>query len=101
MGFLSSRATPDMSRARLGGWLFVLIGLLAAGNAGAVAITIAANTNWSAINTGSGAGGQPNNSDTITISGATTLTVDVANGVVSAITIGSANTAGATLSFNA
>src|SRR5437016_5797567 len=91
-----------MSRTGLAQCLLFLFGmLLAASNAGAVLITIAANTNWSAINTGSGLGGQPNNSDTITITGATTQTVDVANGVVSAIIIGSANTAGATLSFNA
>lgn len=71
------------------------------GAAWAVAITIAASTNWSAINTGSGPGGQPSAADTITISGNTILTVNVANGVCASMTIGSANTSGATLAFNA
>src|SRR6476469_7349414 len=56
-------------------------------------ITIAANTNWSAITTGSGPGGQPGTGDAITITGGT-LTVNVA-----AATCGSISFTGGTLSI--
>src|SRR5687768_11845662 len=75
--------------------------MLAPGQAHAALVTINSNTNWSAVATGSGAGGQPDNTDTITISGNTQLTVDVGDGIVSSITIGSQNQAGARLVFNA
>src|SRR5437879_4707678 len=56
----------------------------------AAAITITVNTNWSAINTGTGAGGQPSTGDTILVKNGATLTVDVANGQVGTITLGGA-----------
>jgi len=72
------------------------------GPALAAAITISANTAWSAITTGSGPGGLPAAADTITINSARVLTVDVNNGVCASITIGSsANSTGASLTFNA
>ena len=67
----------------------------------AAAITISANTNWSAIVTGSGPLGQPNSTDTITITNGATLTVNVTNGTCASIQIGttaSSNTG--TLSFS-
>lgn len=66
-------------------------------------ITITANTNWSAITTGSGAGGQPNANDVIVVKNNRTLTVDVANGIAGQITLGGGNPGGGpgTLRFNA
>ena len=60
------------------------------------AISITANTNWSAITTGSGTGGAPTASDTITISNNATLTVNVSTAVASSITITGAGTNGTT-----
>src|SRR5438046_2860117 len=58
------------------------------------AITISASQNWSAINTGSGPGGQPDATDAITVS-AVTLTVDVIDGACASITLtGTAATLG-------
>jgi hypothetical protein len=81
-----------------------LLALLGAwsGAAPGAAIVISANTNWSTINTGSGPGGQPDATDTITINSGRVLTVDVTNGACSSMVIGSnTNTTGATLAFSA
>src|SRR5688572_21328851 len=78
--------------AALGAW---------SGPASAVAITISANTLWSAIATGSGPGGQPSAADTITINSGIVLTVDVSNGVCASMQIGTSTaTAGASLTFS-
>ncbi|MFM7844719.1 MAG: beta strand repeat-containing protein, partial [Planctomycetota bacterium] len=64
------------------------------------AIVISANTNWSAITTGSGVGGQPTSADTIVVNPGATLTIDVNNAVVGGVTLGN-NTAGtATIAFS-
>jgi len=64
------------------------------------AIVISANTNWSAITTGSGVGGQPTAADSIVVNNGVTLTIDVANAVAGGVTLGN-NTAGtATLTFS-
>ncbi|HET7670914.1 MAG TPA: DUF6701 domain-containing protein [Burkholderiales bacterium] len=83
---------------------FVLVALLmAATPAFGALITITANTNWSAIATGTGPGGQPGAGDTILVKNGRTLTVNVATAVVGAITLGGGNPSGGqgTLSFNA
>ena len=54
----------------------------------AVIININANTNWSAITTGSGVGGQPNSTDNIIVLRGATLTVDVGNGQCASIQLG-------------
>ena len=54
----------------------------------AVIININANTNWSAIATGSGVGGQPNSTDNIIVLRGATLTVDVGNGQCASIQLG-------------
>jgi MSHA biogenesis protein MshQ len=85
-------------RIRLG--CVALLGvLLSLGSADALAvnITIAANTNWSAITTGSGPGGQPSSADNITVNA--TLTANVTNGTCATLALG--NTANGTLTFSA
>jgi autotransporter-associated beta strand protein len=67
---------------------------------------ITVDTNWSAITGGSGTGGAPNASDTITVEKGATLTVDVATAAVGTLTIGShsggaANRGNGILLFNA
>lgn len=74
-------------------------------DARAVLITISSDTLWSAITTGSGTGGQPNNNDTITVNNGATLTVNVAstsNATVGAIQLGGTtkNSGNGTLLFN-
>ena len=73
------------------------------GTARAAAITVNSSENWSAITTGSGPGGQPSATDTITITTGATLTVNVANGVCASIQIGSTSILGGngTLTFDA
>ncbi|HLL44208.1 MAG TPA: hypothetical protein VK369_13760, partial [Segetibacter sp.] len=51
-------------------------------------ITITSNTNWSAINTGSGPSGQPSSGDAIVVRNGATLTVDVANGACLNVSLG-------------
>src|SRR5437762_1321781 len=64
----------------LGGW---------ASRAEAAAINISVPTNWSSIVSGSGGGGQPDVTDTITVDGASAnLNVDVTNGVCASIVLG-------------
>jgi hypothetical protein len=84
-----------------GGRRFVLAWLLALAATPAIAVTINITTNrtWSSITTGSGVGGQPNNSDTIVVNNAT-LTVDVPTGQVGAMTLGGGGGPG-TLAFAA
>ncbi len=68
------------------------------------AIVIITDTNWSAITTGSGAGGQPSALDTITVTnGSTDLTVNVSNAVVGSILVNNTNGSSSTtrLIFNA
>ncbi|MSQ15148.1 MAG: hypothetical protein EXR50_04725 [Dehalococcoidia bacterium] len=69
----------------------------------AAAITITTNTNWSAITTGTGAGGQPGSADTIVVKNAATLTVDVTNGAAASINLAGAspNAGNGTLAFSA
>jgi len=62
--------------------------LLCATHALAATVTLNANTNWSAIITGSGAGGQPSSADNIIVTRGATLTVDVANGQAASIQLG-------------
>ena len=68
-------------------------------------IAITSNTNWSAITTGSGAGGQPNSSDTIIVRSGATLTVDASatDPTAGTIQLGgtSSNQGAGTLSFGA
>src|SRR5262245_38555463 len=59
-----------------------------AGPLRAASLTISTSQNWSAITTGSGAGGQPDSTDAITVQGGATLTVDVTNGVCASIQLG-------------
>jgi prepilin-type N-terminal cleavage/methylation domain-containing protein len=63
-------------------------------------ISIAANTYWSSITTGSGPGGQPSINDTVTIRGGATLTVDLTGCVAKTINVntGDAGSTG-TLAF--
>ena len=51
-------------------------------------IIITTNTNWSALTTGSGPGGQPNNTDQVRVRNGATLTVDVNNGACSLLAVG-------------
>ncbi len=60
----------------------------------AKAFVINANTNWSALSGGSGGGGKPNASDTITVGNNATLTVDVNNAASGNILLGNAGNAG-------
>ena len=78
------------------------VGGRAAESAQAATISITSNTNWSAISTGSGPGGQPNSSDTIRIYNAATLTVNVTNGTVGSIQVGAPGITGnyGILTFN-
>ncbi len=62
-------------------------------------ITISANTNWSAITSGSGSAGIPSSSDNISIDNGATLTVDVTNAVCDNLNDGDA-TGNGTLAFN-
>src|ERR1051326_8362162 len=73
-------------------WLLAAILLsLGAVSSQAAAITISTSQNWSAITNGSGPGGQPDSTDSITVNGVT-LTVDVTAGACASITLsGSAN----------
>ena len=50
-------------------------------------VTITANTNWSAITTGTG-GGQPTSADAVIVKNGATLTVDVSTGVCASIQLG-------------
>src|SRR5512132_1391956 len=78
--------------------------LVSAMHAGlAATITITANTNWSAIKTGTGTAGQPGTGDTIIVKNGATLTVNVTNGQVGAITLGGGTPNGGqgTLAFSA
>ena len=68
--------------------LMVLFVCLFSNVASAVTITITSNTNWSGINTGSGPGGLPNNSDDIVVRGNATLTVNVNNAICASLQLG-------------
>ena len=86
---------------------FVVVGFLFLGlsihSLQAATVTISANTNWSAITTGSGPGGLPSTADAVIVRGNSTLTVNVTNAVCLSIQIGgtSGGTSGAgTLTFS-
>ena len=51
-------------------------------------ITITSNTNWSAITTGSGPGGQPNSTDQVRIGNNAILTVNVTNAQAGLVSVG-------------
>jgi hypothetical protein len=88
-----------------GGFMCAL--LLAWGtHALALTITLNAATNWSAINTGSGALGQPSSADIIILTRGAMLTVNVANGQCASIQLGldtgpAGQRGSGTLTFNA
>ena len=58
------------------------------------AITIYSSQNWSAITTGSGSGGQPSSTDTITINSGATLIVNIPNAVCASITFNAPSSSG-------
>src|ERR1043166_6112206 len=77
-------------------WIIAAVFSLGVLSVQGAAISISTSQNWSAITSGSGPGGQPDSTDTITVNG-TTLTVDVTSGACASILLtGSAN---ATLAF--
>ncbi|WP_338848468.1 DUF6701 domain-containing protein [Massilia sp. W12] len=82
-----------MRACRFAAWLWSLacLLLLFCGQAGAVAISITANTSWNAINSGSGPSGRPSAADTITVSNNATLTVNSTAAVSGNITLGGAS----------
>ncbi|MBI3229603.1 MAG: hypothetical protein HYZ45_05300 [Burkholderiales bacterium] len=65
----------------------------------AAALLINSNTSWSALSGGTGTGGKPSSTDTITVGNNATLTVDVTNAVSGNILLGNAGVAGS-LSFS-
>ena len=69
---------------------YLLLFLLSFGIKGAFAATIniTSNTNWNAITTGTGPGGQPSSADDIVVSSNVVLTVNVPSGVCKSITLG-------------
>lgn len=80
-------------KAGVGFLRVVLLGVLAlVQNANGNSILInGSSLNWSALTTGSGTGGAPSSSDTITLFGGATLTVDIANAVCGSIQLGSSS----------
>ena len=75
------------------------VSLTTAGIASSSSVT--ANTNWSSLTGGSGPGGLPNSSDSITVSNGAVLTVNVTNAVCGAIRLGIKNSGDGTLTFAA
>ena len=85
-------------------FFFILVTGLQLNISKAATVTVSANTNWSAINTGSGAGGIPTSADIVQIQNAFTLTVDVPNAVCSSLLINiptATNSTTSILKFNA
>src|SRR6266498_2716804 len=72
----------------------VALALFGAGALQAASLTITASQNWSAITTGSGAGGQPDSSDAITVQNGATLTNDVTTATCASIQLGGSGNAG-------
>src|SRR6266542_4727096 len=72
----------------------VALAFFGAGALHAASLTITASQNWSAITTGSGAGGQPDSTDAITVQNGATLTVDVTTGACASIQLGGSGSAG-------
>src|SRR5436309_11318656 len=65
-----------------------------AGPLRAASITITTSQNWSTITTGSGAGGQPDSTDAITVQNGATLTNDVTTASCASIQLGGSGSAG-------
>src|SRR5213596_1973887 len=83
-----------MKHLTIGSLVAVAMAFFGAGPLRAASLTITASQNWSAITTGSGAGGQPDSSDSITVQNGATLTVDVTTGACASIQLGGSGSGG-------
>src|SRR5437879_5400452 len=96
------RAPRAVKRLTLLSLIAVALAWLGTGPLQAASITVTTSKNWSALTGGSGAGGQPNSSDAITVDNSAILTVDTNNAVCGSLQLGISGGGGdGTLSFNA
>ena len=73
--FMQMKKLESLTLLALGAVLFLAI----SGTADANTVTVSTSMNWSALTSGSGAGGQPNASDSVIVNNNATLTVDAAS----------------------
>ena len=70
-------------------FLATLFLILLTGSVESANIFVSSNTTWSSIASGSGPGGQPDNTDDIFVYGGATLTLDVVGATINSVNLGS------------
>src|SRR5207249_3718782 len=95
------RVSRIVKRLRVLSLVAVTLALLGIEPLRGASITVTTSKNWSALTGGSGGGGQPNSSDSITVNSGATLTVDTNNAACGSIQLGTSGSGGdGTLAFN-